>query len=72
MVGLVLGEGKGGDVGEEDVGGDNCWASVHEMAPIFPTILSSVGERRYFHFKEIIRGPRQRTKITDARIVQKS
>ena len=51
MVGLVLGEGKGGDVGEEDVGGDNCWASVHEMAPIFPTILSSVGEQRYFHFK---------------------
>ena len=36
------------------------------MAPIFPTILSSVGKRRYFHFKEIIRGPRQRTKITDA------
>ena len=69
---LALGEGKGGDGGEEDDGGGGCWASVHKMAPIFPTILSSVGEWRYFHFKEIIRGPRQRTKITDARIVQKS
>ena len=39
---------------------------MHEMAPIFPTILSSVGKRRYFHFKEIIWGPRQRIKITDA------
>ena len=48
---LGEGEGKGGDGGEEDVGGDNCWASVHKMAPIFPTILSSVGEQRYFHFK---------------------
>ena len=69
---LALGEGKVGAGGEEDDGGGGCWASVHKMAPIFPTILSSVGERRYFHFKEIIRGPRQRTKITDARIVQKS
>ena len=51
MVGLVLGKGKGGDGGEEDDGGGGCWASVHKMAPIFPTILSSVGEQRYFHFK---------------------
>ena len=47
---LSLGGVKGGDGGEEDDGG-GCWASVHKMAPIFPTILSSVGEQRYFHFK---------------------